>query len=67
MLVGIYVRDRLSTYVFHNMSSSCGGVNLYSFCLPISAMSLFEMTTHYICVVWVCIYLCSNGLLYDWD
>ena len=26
-----------------------------------------EVTTHYICVVWVCIYLCSNGLLYDWD
>ena len=25
-----------------------------------------EVSTHYVCVVWVCIYLCSNGLMYDW-
>ena len=42
MLVGIYVRDKLSAYIFHNMSSSCRGVNLCSFCCPISAMSLLK-------------------------
>ena len=81
MLVGIYVRDRLSTYIFHSISSSCGGVNLCSFCRPISAMSLLKSPhSMYVwfgcasiyslmvcCVVWMCIYLFSNGLLYGWD
>ena len=42
MLVGIYARDKLSVYVFHLRSSSCGGVNLCSYCLPISAISLLK-------------------------
>ena len=42
MLVGIYVRDRLLVYVFYSMSCSSGGVNLCSFCHPISTMSLLK-------------------------
>ena len=34
MLVGIYARYKLSVYVFHIRSSSCGGMNLCSFYLP---------------------------------
>ena len=42
MLVGIYVRDKLSTYIFHARSSSCGGVSLCSFYRSISAISLLK-------------------------
>ena len=42
MLVGMYVRDKLSAYVFHSRSFSCGGVNLCSFCRPISTISLLK-------------------------
>ena len=54
MLVGIYARDRLSVYVFHFRSSSCGGVNLCSFCLPISAISLLK-SPHRIYVWFGCV------------
>ena len=58
MLVGIYVRDRLSTYIFNNMSSSCRGVNLCSFCRPISAMSLLK-SPHSMYVWFGCASICS--------
>ena len=40
--MGMYVRWRLFTNVRHSMSSSCGGVVVYSFCLPIRATSLLK-------------------------
>ena len=58
MLVGMYVRGRLSTYIFHSMSSSCGGVNLCSFCRPISAMSLLK-SPHNMYVWFGCASICS--------
>ena len=42
MLVGIYVRDKLSIYLLYNRSFSCGGMNLCSFWRPISAISLLK-------------------------
>ena len=66
MLVGIYARDKLSVYVFYIMSSSCRGANLCSFYLPMSAISLLK-SPHSICVVWMCVYLSFNGLLYGWN
>ena len=57
MLVGIYVRDKLSAYIFHIMPSSYGGVNLCSFCRPISAMSLLK-SPHNIYVWFGCASIC---------
>ena len=57
MLVGIYVRDRLSAYIFYNRSSSCGGVNLCSFYRPISAISLLK-SPHSIYVWFGCASIC---------
>ena len=57
MLVGIYVWDKLSVYVFHTRSSSCGGVNLCSFCHPISAISLLK-SPHNIYVWFGCASIC---------
>ena len=57
MLVGIYVRDKLLAYIFHNMSSSYGGMNLCSFCRPISAMSLLK-SPHSIYVWFGCASIC---------
>ena len=54
MLVGIYARDRLLVYVFHLRSSSCEGVNLCSFCLPISAIPLLK-SPHSIYVWFGCV------------
>ena len=39
MFVGIYSKFRDVVKFFHWMSSSCGGVLVLLFCLPISAMS----------------------------
>ena len=50
----MYVRDRLSVYVFHLKSSSCGGVILCSYCLPISAISLLK-SPHSMCVWLGCV------------
>ena len=66
MLVEIYVRDKLSPYLFHNRFFSCKRVNLCSFYRPISAMSLLK-SPHNIHVWFGCVYLYSNGLLYGWD
>ena len=57
MLVGIYVRDKLSAYIFHNMSSSCGGINICSFCRPISVMYLLK-SPHSIYVWFGCASIC---------
>ena len=57
MLVGIYVRDRLSVYVFHSISSSCEGMSLCSFCRPISAISLLK-SPHNIYVWFGCAFIC---------
>ena len=57
MLVGIYVRDKLSTYIFHTRSSSCGGVSLCSFCHPIRAISLVK-SPHSIYVWFGCASIC---------
>ena len=57
MLVGIYVRDKLSIYLLHNMSSSYGGVNLCPFWRPISAMSLLK-PLHSIYVWFGCASIC---------
>ena len=57
MLVGIYARGKLSVYVFHIRSSSCRGVNLCSFCLPISAISLLK-SSHNIYVWFGCVSIC---------
>ena len=57
MLVGIYVRDRLSAYIFHTRSSSYGGMNLCSFCRPISAISLLK-SPHSIYVWFGCASIC---------
>ena len=57
MLVGIYVRDKFSVYIFHNRSSSCGGVNLCSFCHPISTISLLK-SPHRIYVWFGCASIC---------
>ena len=56
MLVGIYVRDRLLIYIFHLKSSSYGRVNLCSFYLPISAISLLKSPHSIYCVYWICVY-----------
>ena len=57
MLVGIYVRSKLLVYVFHSRSSSCGGMNLCSFCRPISAISLLK-SPHSIYVWFGCASIC---------
>ena len=54
MLVGIYARDKLSVYVFHLRSFSCGGVNLCSYYLPISAIFLLK-SPHSIYVWFGCV------------
>ena len=67
IFVGIYVRDKLSIYLLHNRSSSCGEVNLCSFWRPISAMSLLKsLLSIYvwfrcasICILMVC---CMVGI-----
>ena len=57
MLVGIYVKDKLSAYIFHIVSSFCGGVNLFSFCRPISTMSLLK-SPHSINIWFGCASVC---------
>ena len=57
MLVGIYVRDKLSIHLFHNTSSFCRGMNLCSFWRPISAMSLLK-SPHSIYVWFGCASIC---------
>ena len=57
MLIGIYVGGKLSIYVFHSRSSSCRGVNLCSFCHPISAISLLK-SPHSIYVWFGCASIC---------
>ena len=57
MLVGIYVRDKLSVYIFHSRSSSCGGVNLCSLCCLITAISLLK-SLHSIYVWFGCASIC---------
>ena len=57
MLVGIYVRDKLSAYIFHTRSFSCGGMNLCSFCRPISAISILK-SPHSIYVWFECVSIC---------
>ena len=54
MLVGMYARDRLSVYAFYLRSSSCGGVILCSYCLPISVISLLK-SPHSMCVWLGCV------------
>ena len=53
MFVGIYSRLRVVVKFFHWMSSSCGGVLLLLFCLPISAISLLK-SPHKMCVWFWC-------------
>ena len=57
MLVGIYVKNKLSAYIFHTRSSSCRGVNLCSFCCPISAIFLLK-ALHSIYVWFGCAFIC---------
>ena len=60
--MGIYVSWRLFVNVCHSISSACGGVITYSFCLPIRAMSLLK-SPHRISVwfgwlVFCCVMFC---------
>ena len=56
MLVGMYSRFRFVVKVFHWMSSSCGGVWLLLFCLPVSAISLLK-SPHKMCVWFGCAFI----------
>ena len=63
MLVGKYVRDKLSVYIFHIRSFSCGWLNLCSFCRPISAISLLKFL-HSIYVWLGCASICILMVCY---
>ena len=49
MFVGTYVSCRLFINARHSIFAACGGVVMYSFCLPIKAISLLK-SPHTMCV-----------------
>ena len=60
MFVGIYSRLRVVVKFFHWMSSSCGGVVVLLFCLPLSAISLLKSPHRCVYVIGVCSDLVSD-------
>ena len=53
----MYVKNRLSVYVLHVRSSSCGGIYFNSFWHPISAISLLK-SLHNMYVLFGCEFIC---------